>query len=252
MSSKFGFTLLDSSGNPQAGLIVQVKVAGTATVAASTSDDSLTDNGDGTYTTAAALANGSYSVYSGSGSGTLVPGLDSVPHVSSDLVPSAIPVAVTQGGTGATSASQARTNLGLAIGTNVQAYSAYLTAAVSGMTWWFANDDAGPTLLFLNNGSWGAYAGAAALSALGCGTAAKIDVTTTGEASKIAQHTDDSAYYLPERSSHLDAIAANHGKMYRYRSVAGGVEGVYYIGQTGTAPNTYAVKTIETHTITGA
>ena len=54
---------------------------------------------------------------------------------SHDLVPlsASSPVAVSEGGTGASTAAAARTNLGLAIGTNVQAFDAQLSD-VAGLT----------------------------------------------------------------------------------------------------------------------
>lgn len=55
------------------------------------------------------------------------------------------------GGTGATSASAARTNLGLAIGTNVQAYNSSL-AAISAGTWTGANSIT--TLGTITTGTW--------------------------------------------------------------------------------------------------
>lgn len=126
MAAKLSWTIENAAGEPQDGLTLQLKVAGTSTVVASTTAGTILDNGDGSYITSDHLASGEYSVYSGSGSGTLVPALAYLSHVDPVDVPTGLPVALTEGGTGATTASAARTNLGLAIGSQVQGWNAHL------------------------------------------------------------------------------------------------------------------------------
>jgi|GEM_PF-6698065 len=140
MSAKLSFMLFDALGVPAPGLVVQVKNGGGTTVAR-TSDGTLTDNADGSYTTATTLAGGAYSVYTGAGAGTVVPSLDPIQHVDEAAVPTSLPVPITEGGTGATSASAARTALGVATGVDHQAYNAHLdrwnvvsAAALAGAT----------------------------------------------------------------------------------------------------------------------
>ena len=85
-------------------------------------------------------------------------------------------LAVAQGGTGATDAGTARTNLGLAIGTNVQAYDADLTA-IGGL----AKTDG--NIIVGDGSTWVAESGATARTSLGLGsiaTQASSSVTITG------------------------------------------------------------------------
>lgn len=93
---------------------------------------------------------------------------------------------IANGGTGATTAATARTNLGLAIGTNVQPYSANLTAIDA------VSLSSGVMLYYAGSGTWAASATtnfsrsliatsgqATARTVLGLGGASVLDVGTT-------------------------------------------------------------------------
>ena len=76
-------------------------------------------------------------------------------------------VAVTYGGTGATTAANARTNLGLVIGTDVQAYNSTL-AAVAGGT--YTGDDSIVTVGTITAGTWNGSTVSAAYGGTGATT----------------------------------------------------------------------------------
>ena len=142
--AKLQFTLIDSGGTPQAGQTVRIKISGTSTIVASTvSSDTggtatIVDNGDGTY-----ITDDDYSTYLSSGN--LITGtydiykdatieIEGYPHIAPTDVGSALLAANNL--SDVASAATARTNLGLAIGTNVQAWSTWLDTAASLFSTW--------------------------------------------------------------------------------------------------------------------
>jgi hypothetical protein len=136
-----------------------------------------------------ALASGKNFIINGStvlsssalGSGVTGSSLTSVGTISTGVWQGTA-VAVLYGGTGATTASDARTNLGLAIGTDVQAYNSTL-AAVAGGT--YSGDDSITTVGTITSGTWN---GTAISSTYGGALRYNTSATWTAGESKTITH----------------------------------------------------------------
>jgi hypothetical protein len=144
------------------------------------------------------------------GGGTAVAGI----NITSGTISGITDLAVADGGTGASTASGARTNLGLAIGTDVQAYDAQL-ADVAGLT-------PSDSYFIVGNGSnFVTESGSTARSSLGLGSIATQNsnsVSITGGSmsgvalsscsGSISQFTNNSGYVT---SSGVTSVATGTG-----------------------------------------
>ena len=120
-----------------------------------------------------------------------------------------IDVAVADGGTGASNATQARSNLGLAIGSNVQAYDLALSQ-ISNLS--PSSDD----MLLYSSGAWESKGKDDVKSALGLGTAADATIatglsSTGGNLIKVKSGTNLSNGDLLAVDSNGDIVAGSGG-----------------------------------------
>ena len=135
---------------------------------------------------------------------------------------------LSQGGTGGSDAATARTNLGLAIGTNVQAYDADLTAIG-------ALDKTDGNFIVGNGSTWVAESGATVRTSLGLGTTSDVQFNSfgvgtagSGTTGEIRATNNITAYYSDKRLKNikgnidnaLDKVMSLNGVYYENNEVA--------------------------------
>jgi len=134
------------------------------------SGGTLTSTGSGGTVTSVAMDGGTTGLsYTGS------------PITTSGTITLGGTLEVANGGTGATTEADARTNLGVAIGSDVQAYSADLTT-IAGLS------NADSNFIVGNGTNWVAESGATARTSLGLGTAA---TQNTGDFLQVSNNLSD-------------------------------------------------------------